>query len=238
MCSTRYRFGRQHSVTAYDAVAGGRTGLPCGPMSTPRARSRYYRRCAAARAAQRRGDRPARPVIGVVLPVPGDVRGLPAGTGFQRDALNAGEAVIVSSPPGEAIGLVPEFEYDEGDDGMADEDLSPELCRLSWTVYSVPSVPIADQMDLGRPNTRCVRRCGRRPRRWARCGWARPAVWTIRAGSSSRCWSRADTIAPRSHARPGPSGAGERRSRRRDHRGQRRPDADRDAERIGGPDRQ
>ena len=95
------------------------------------------------------GDWPARPVIGVALPVPGDVRGLPAGTGFQRDALNAGEAVIVSSPSGEAIGLVPEFEYDEGDDGLSGEDLSPELCQLSWTVYSVPSVPILDQMDLG-----------------------------------------------------------------------------------------
>ncbi len=87
------------------------------------------------------------PVIGVVLPVPGDVRGLPAGTQFERDALTAGEAVIVTDPrdPATAIGLVPEFEYDED----VDEAEIPELHRLSWTVYSLPGVPVLDHHDLG-----------------------------------------------------------------------------------------
>ncbi len=137
-----------HSVTAYDAVAGGRTGLPW-PDVDPAGAVSLLQTVRSGAGRRSGGDWPARPVIGVALPVPGDVRGLPAGTGFQRDALNAGEAVIVSSPSGEAIGLVPEFEYDEGDDGLSGEDLSPELCQLSWTVYSVPSVPILDQMDLG-----------------------------------------------------------------------------------------
>ncbi|HUO40072.1 MAG TPA: hypothetical protein VMU34_20505, partial [Mycobacterium sp.] len=47
--------------------------------------------------------------IGIVLPVAGDVRGLAAGTAFERDALGAGEAVVVSGGPGAVIGLVPEF---------------------------------------------------------------------------------------------------------------------------------
>ncbi len=137
-----------HSVTAYDAVAGGRTGLPwpdvdpAGAVSLLQTVRSGAGRCAGA-------GRVSPPPIGVVLPGPGDVRGLPAGTGFQRDALNAGEAVIVTSPTGEAIGLVPEFEYDDGDDGLADENQPPELCQLSWTVYSVPATPLLDQMDLG-----------------------------------------------------------------------------------------
>jgi hypothetical protein len=83
----------------------------------------------------------------VVLPVPGDVRGLTAGTQFERDALAAGEAVIVSHPndPGVAVGLVPEFGYDESDDELA----IPELCALSWTVYSLPGTPVLDRTELG-----------------------------------------------------------------------------------------
>ena len=137
-----------HSVTAYDAVAGGRTGLPWPDVDKAGAVSLLQ---TVRNGAGRRGDAnwPARPAIGVVLPVPGDVRGLAAGTGFQRDALNAGEAVIVSGPAGEAIGLVPEFEYDDGDDGMPDESRPPELCSLSWTVYSLPAAPVVDQIDLG-----------------------------------------------------------------------------------------
>ena len=136
-----------HSVTAYDAVAGGRTGLPWPDVH--RAGAVSLLQTVRSGAGQRAGaDWTAPPAIGVVLPVPGDVRGLPAGTGFQRDALNAGEALIVTCPSGEAIGLVPEFEYDDGDDGLA-EAQSPELCQLSWTVYSVPATPMLDQMDLG-----------------------------------------------------------------------------------------
>jgi hypothetical protein len=87
------------------------------------------------------------PSINVVLPVPGDVRGLVAGTQFERDALAAGEAVIVSHPddPRVAVGLVPEFGYDESDDEL----VIPELCALSWTVYSLPGAPVTDHTELG-----------------------------------------------------------------------------------------
>jgi hypothetical protein len=87
------------------------------------------------------------PSIKVVLPVPGDVRGLAAGTQFERDAVTAGEAVIVTHPedPSVAIGLVPEFGYDESDDDVA----VPELCALSWTVYSLPCAPVVDRTELG-----------------------------------------------------------------------------------------
>src|SRR5208337_5142732 len=71
-----------------------------------------------------------RGTINVVLPVPGDVRGLAAGTQFERDALAAGEAVIITNPddPGAAVGLVPEVAYSdlEGEaDAAADGDPNP-----------------------------------------------------------------------------------------------------------------
>ena len=73
------------------------------------------------------------------LPVPGDVRGLPAGTQFQRDAVTAGEAVIVTrGDVGEAIGLVPDFEYPDVDETGDEPETEAEPCALSWTVYSLP----------------------------------------------------------------------------------------------------
>jgi hypothetical protein len=44
-----------------------------------------------------------------------------------------------------AVGLVPEFGYDESDDELA----IPELCALSWTVYSLPGTPVIDHIELG-----------------------------------------------------------------------------------------
>jgi hypothetical protein len=129
-----------HSVTAYDAVAAGRTGLPwpdvdnAGPMS--------LLQTVRTATGPRRSDGPARPSISLALPVPGDVRGLPVGTQFQIDALDAGEAVIVSSPDSTAIGLVPVFEVD-------DDDLPLPRETLLWSVYSLPSPAPADYMDLG-----------------------------------------------------------------------------------------
>lgn len=121
-----------HSVTAYDAVAAGRTGLPwpdvdqAGPMAllqTVRA------------AARTRGDGSAPTgAIAVLLPVPGDVRGLEPGTRFAQDALAAEQAMTVSAPGGDTIGLVPEF---DGDD------------ILEWSVYSVPACASSDAPDLG-----------------------------------------------------------------------------------------
>ena len=136
----------KHSVTAYDAVAAGRTGLPWpdvydgGPMSllqTLRTAS---------------GPRSGEPAIGVLLPVPGDVRGLPAGTQFQQDALAVGEAVVVSAQNGDGIGLVPVVEYDgDVEDGDFDDEeiVDPTDVTLSWSVYSIPAVPAFEQMDLG-----------------------------------------------------------------------------------------
>jgi hypothetical protein len=92
------------------------------------------------------GQRLSAPAIGVALPVPGDVRGLPAGTQFQRDAVTAGEAVIVGRDASTAVGLVPEFEYDDIDD---EAEFEPDITALSWTVYSVPqAAPVAD-LDIG-----------------------------------------------------------------------------------------
>src|ERR1700753_1039482 len=131
-----------HSVTAYDAVAAGHTGLPWPDIDDTGAVSLLQTvRTAAGRSVT------GTPSIRVALPVAGDVRGLAPGTQFERDALAVGEAVIVTHPddPGVAVGLVPEFGYDESDD----EAIIPELCALSWTVYSLPGAPVIAPIDLG-----------------------------------------------------------------------------------------
>ncbi|HYB36724.1 MAG TPA: hypothetical protein VEF72_13840 [Mycobacterium sp.] len=136
------RWAPTQSVTAYDAVAAGHTGLPWPDVNDAGAVSLLPTlRIAAGPPAM------SAPSINVVSPVPGDVRGLSAGTQFERDALTAGEAVIVTNPddPAVAVGLVPEFDY-----GDSDEDPGiPELCALSWTVYSLPGAPMLDHHQLG-----------------------------------------------------------------------------------------
>ena len=86
----------------------------------------------------------------MVLPVPGDVRGLAPGTQFESDALAAAEAVIITNPdePATAVGLVPEFNYGDLDETDDDAGL-PELCGLSWTVYSLPGAPVFNHYELG-----------------------------------------------------------------------------------------
>jgi len=135
-----------HSVTAYDSVAASRSGLPWPDINSTGAVSLLQTVRSAA------GPN-AGPTVGVVLPVPGDVRGLPAGTQFQRDAITVGEAMIVAGDPSAGVGLVPEFQYAEDDlDELADEaaaDLDPEPATLSWTVYSVPGAAPLYDSDLG-----------------------------------------------------------------------------------------
>jgi hypothetical protein len=133
----------RHSVTAYDSVAAGRTGLPWPDLTDAGAVSLLQTlRTSAGRAG-------GAPVMGVALPVPGDVRGLPAGTQFQRDAVAAGEALIVAGDPSEAIGLVPDYEYPDTDEDVDDPDSAPDPSGLSWTVYSVPGATPTDGLDLG-----------------------------------------------------------------------------------------
>ena len=149
----------KQSVTAYDAVAAGHTGLPWPDVNDAGTVSLLQ----TLRAAVGRPAVPASPgvpgrlrgTINVVLPVPGDVRGLAAGTQFERDALAAREAVIVSNPddPTTAVGLVPEFSY--GDLEETDDEAGlPELCALSWTVYSLPGA--GPQPKPRRPAADCL----------------------------------------------------------------------------------
>ena len=94
-----------HSVTAYDAVAAGRTGLPWPDVNHSGTMSLLQTLRTAA------GVQSGAPAISVALPVPGDVRGLPAGTQFQRDAVTAGEAILVGGDPSSpGVGLVPDFD--------------------------------------------------------------------------------------------------------------------------------
>jgi hypothetical protein len=136
------RWAPSHSVTAYDAIAAGSTGLPWPDVN-------HYGTMSLLQTLRTAAGRPmGAPSISVVLPVPGDVRGLPAGTQFQRDSVAAGEAIVVSGGAGSpTVGLVPDFEYDdtEGYDGSEEA----ELCGLNWTVYSLPTAPVVEHTDLG-----------------------------------------------------------------------------------------
>ncbi len=126
-----------HSVAAYDAVAAGHTGLSWPDMDHAGAMSLLQTLRTGA------GRPPlAAPGVHTLLPVPGDVRGLPAGTQFERDGLAAGEAVIISDhgDSTKALGLVPEFDEDDSGEPSG---------LLSWTVYSLPEAPVPKQLDLG-----------------------------------------------------------------------------------------
>ena len=145
----------KQSVTAYDAVSAGHTGLPWPDIHDAGTVCLLQ----TLRAAVGRPTAPEtavpgrlRGAINVVTPIPGDVRGLAPGTQFASDALAAGEAVVITNPdnPRTAVGLVPEYTYD-GDDGCDDIENPdfPDSCELSWTVYSLPGVPVFDHHELG-----------------------------------------------------------------------------------------
>jgi len=64
------------------------------------------------------------------------------------DAVIAGEAIMINGGPSSpAVGLVPDFEYDESDG--YDESEEADIAGLSWTVYSLPEAPVAEHIDLG-----------------------------------------------------------------------------------------
>jgi hypothetical protein len=133
------RWAPRHSVTAYDSVAAGATGLPWPDLNHSGGVSLLQTLRTAA------GPATGAPPLAVALPIPGDVRGLPPGSQFQRDALAVGEAIIVGHAAS-AVGVVPDFEYDDSDE---DADFDPELTALSWTVYSAPGATVTDHLDLG-----------------------------------------------------------------------------------------
>ncbi|OKH62166.1 hypothetical protein EB72_13880 [Mycobacterium sp. SWH-M1] len=134
---------QSHSVTAYDSAAADRTGLPWPDLDNTGVMSLLQTMRTVARPAS------AQPAIALALPVPGDVRGLPPGTQFGRDAISAGEAIIVGDSRA-AIGVVPDFEYaDEYADPVDEDEFEPELCGLSWTVYSLERAPVTAHLDLG-----------------------------------------------------------------------------------------
>ncbi|HEX7322750.1 MAG TPA: hypothetical protein VF299_07410 [Mycobacterium sp.] len=129
-----------HSVVAYDAVSAGSAGLPW-----PDPPGGYDGGAVTLLQTLRSGGmRSGR--IRSVFPVPGDVRGLPAGGPFAHDALAMGEAVIVAgADEATVVGLVPEFT--ESSD-LPDDTLDP-VGALSWTVHCLPAIPVVDDHDLG-----------------------------------------------------------------------------------------
>ncbi len=136
-----------HSVTAYDAVAAGRTGLPWPDINGTGAVSllQTVRTATGPRSAEGR----AGPLLALALPVPGDVRGLPAGSQFQADAIDVGEAVLIRAADGTGVGLVPTFEFDGADPDDPDDGPASPHTALLWSVYSLPEFIVVDHIDLG-----------------------------------------------------------------------------------------
>lgn len=124
----------RHSVTAYDSVAAQRTGLPWPDVNDAGVVSMLQTVRTAARPLMAN-----EPPVRLLQPVPGDVRGLPAGTTFARDAIAEGEAVVITSAQGAPVGLVPESE-DEHADGWP---------VTRWTAYSLPVLTNNEHHDLG-----------------------------------------------------------------------------------------
>ncbi|MGB5110474.1 MAG: hypothetical protein WBO08_02220 [Mycobacterium sp.] len=129
----------KHSVTAYDSVAAGSTGLPWPDLNHSGTMSLLQTMRTAA------GPPRGAPPVSLLLPVPGDVRGLPPDTQFQRDAITMGEAIIVGVDPARSVGVVPEYNYEDVDD----PDFEPDPVSLAWTVYSVSGAAVVDHLDLG-----------------------------------------------------------------------------------------
>ncbi|MEU8899814.1 hypothetical protein [Nocardia sp. NPDC048505] len=120
----------RHTIAAGDPITGGRTDLPWSAHgntagSGVMALLKVIREAMAEPGAQLR----------LVLPVPGDVRGLPVGTEFAADAVEAEQGLLIGVPGRQGTGLIPHL----ADDGA-----------LQWTVYTapIPAAPV-DEMPLG-----------------------------------------------------------------------------------------
>ncbi|MDO1478514.1 hypothetical protein [Rhodococcus ruber] len=106
-----------HLVVSHDEPAGDVSGVPArSPVDG----------AAVLLTALRRADPAGADGIRLVLPAPGDVRGLPPGTALARAAVAAGEAVLAGAPGTPGLGFVPSVE-------------GPDVLR--WTLFAVPAVP-------------------------------------------------------------------------------------------------
>jgi hypothetical protein len=119
----------RQSVAAGDPVTGGHTGLPWPGGDAPDGSGagimvllKLIR--------EHTGDSGAR--LRLVLPVPGDVRGLPARSEFTSAALEAEEGILIGAPGGEGIGVVPQWV----DDGT-----------LQWAVFRI-TIPDTAEPDM------------------------------------------------------------------------------------------
>ncbi|MFE6857375.1 hypothetical protein [Nocardia sp. NPDC057668] len=120
----------RQSVAAGDPVTGGHTGLPwADDESTETAPGagimvllKLIREATTSPEAQ----------VRLVLPIPGDVRGLPVGTEFAAAATEAGEGLYVGAPGTRGTGLVPVWTDDDA---------------LQWRVYATP-IPFATESEM------------------------------------------------------------------------------------------
>ncbi|MFB8002841.1 hypothetical protein [Nocardia sp. NPDC056000] len=119
----------RQTVAAGDPVTGGHTGLPwaADESSEPAGAGimvllKLIREASTGPQAQ----------VRLVLPVPGDVRGVPVGTEFAAAATEAGEGLFVGAPGSDGTGLVPIWTDDD---------------TLQWRVYSTP-IPYAIEPDM------------------------------------------------------------------------------------------
>ncbi len=171
----------RHSVTAYDSVAAGpHRAAVAGPRTT-RARSRCCRRCARRRV---RGSR--RPPSAWRCRCQVTCAGCPAGTQFQRDAVTAGEAVIVGARRVDRGGFGSRVRVRRTRRRRPSSNRSRPRCR--GRCIRVPTRR-ADRAHRPRRGGVRVALGGPLGRRRARRHSRRRAPTSpIRADSSSRCW--------------------------------------------------
>lgn len=117
------RWAPQHLVVADDGVAADRTDTPF-PHPEPDL-------AALLRVIRRAITEQPRSQVRLVLPVPGDVSGLPAHTRFARTAMAAGQGILLGAPDRAGFGLVPSW---------ADQE------TLLWTIHRVPVIPAGEQV--------------------------------------------------------------------------------------------